>query len=188
MAESIPPPAPEVLQALSTLQEQDLAELLDDSIKHLRGMQVPFLSKYRERLGSSLWIAPTREYIIDLCQYTLRHTHAHDPLDTFKQLSLPESLTPLIFGRRQELAKILTNIVFTQSTDSVLLDYNYNIETVLASDSFGKVNEPLLTLELILKQGDNSLRRVYLEFNVEEARDFVERLRSIEKEVLQASQ
>ena len=85
MAESpVQPVTPEVLTALTSLPEQDLAEFLDDSIKHLRGMQVPFLSKYRERFGTSLWIAPAREYIIDLCQHALRHSQAHSPLDSFK--------------------------------------------------------------------------------------------------------
>ena len=42
-------------------------------------------------------------------------------------------------------------MVFSEATDSVLLDYNYSIETVLASDSFNKVNEVLLNLELILR-------------------------------------
>lgn len=69
----------------------------------------------------------------------------------------------------------------------MLLDYNFNIETVLASDSFSKVNEQLLVLELILRQGDESLRRVNLEFSKQEAVDFVARLKSVEKEVVAAS-
>ena len=46
-----------------------------------------------------------------------------------------------IFARREELAKVLTELVFRQSVDSYLLDYNYNIETTISSDTFSKVNE-----------------------------------------------
>ncbi len=50
-------------------------------------------------------------------------------------------LSAIIFGKRQELCKYLTNKVFSQATDSVLLDYNFNIETIISSDSFAKINE-----------------------------------------------
>ena len=55
-----------------------------------------------------------------------------------------------IFARRDELAQVLTELIFRQSADAYLLDYNYNIEMCLGSDSFMKVNEPMLVLELFL--------------------------------------
>lgn len=55
-----------------------------------------------------------------------------------------------VFARRNELVKVLTELVFRQSVDSYLLDYNYNIETVVSSDSYSKLNEQLLVLELML--------------------------------------
>ena len=101
-----------------------------------------------------------------------------------------------MFARRNELAKVLTELVFRASVDSYLMDYNYNIETVISSDSFSKQNEQLLVLELFLAQNSNSeeaggqqmVRRVVVEMDVEEARAFVAKLRDIEREVLQASQ
>jgi len=107
--------APEVQATLTKLEETDLLEFVDDSIKYLKGMQVPFLSKYRDRFGSALWIVPCREYIIDLCQRTLRHTTVTSPLDQFKQdlADVPEVLSVAIFARRQELVKCLTQLVFT---------------------------------------------------------------------------
>ena len=91
---------------------------------------------------------------------------------------------------------MLTELVFRASVDSYLLDYNYNIETVISSDSYSKQNEQLLVLELFLAQNGNSeeaggqqmVRRVIVEMDVEEARAFVAKLRDIEREVLQASQ
>lgn len=82
--------------------------------------------------------------------------------------------------------------MFKQSSESVLLDYNYNIETVLSSDSFSKVNECILTLELILKyqdcgEGSEQLRRVIIEMNKDETASFVHKLTSIEKEIVSAS-
>ena len=97
-----------------------------------------------------------------------------------------------VFARREELVKVLTELVFRQSVDSYLLDYNYNVETVLSSDSYSKQNEQLLVLELLLAQNDavegQLLRRVIVEMNVEEARAFVAKLRDVEREVLMASQ
>ena len=43
-----------------------------------------------------------------------------------------------MFARRNELVKVLTELVFRQSADSYLLDYNYNVETVMSSDTFSK--------------------------------------------------
>ena len=97
-----------------------------------------------------------------------------------------------VFSRRNEIVKVLTELVFRQSVDAYLLDYNYNIETVISSDSFSRQNEQLLVLELMLAQNDASegqqIRRVTIEMNVEETRAFVSKLKDIEREVLMASQ
>lgn len=84
-----------------------------------------------------------------------------------------ELIAVSIFTRRDELVQVLTELIFRKSSDSYLLDYNYNIETVLSSDSFMKVNEPLLVLELFLSGEDESIKRVVVELNIDEARAFV---------------
>ena len=61
-----------------------------------------------------------------------------------------ELISVVIFSRRNELAQVLTELVFRRAHDSYLLDYNFNVETVISSDSFYKVNEQLLNLELVL--------------------------------------
>ena len=97
-----------------------------------------------------------------------------------------------IFARRTEIARVLTELVFRASVDSYLLDYNYNIETVISSDNFSKQNEQLLVLELFLAQNDVNegqlVRRVQIEMDVDETRAFVAKLRDMEREMLQASQ
>ena len=86
----------------------------------------------------------------------------------------------------------MTELVFCASVDSYLLDYNYNIETVISSDNFSKQNEQLLVLELFLAQNDVNegqlVRRVQIEMDVDETRAFVAKLRDMEREMLQASQ
>ena len=112
---------------------------------------------------------------------------------------MAEMVAVAIFARREELAKVLTELVFRQSVDSYLLDYNYNVETTIGSDSFAKVNEQLLVLELFLAQNgplpgqegshsDKNVRRVVVELNLEEARTFVGKLKTIEKEIIASSQ
>ena len=46
-----------------------------------------------------------------------------------------------VFSRRNEIVRVLTELVFRQSADSYLLDYNFNVETIISSDSFSKQNE-----------------------------------------------
>ena len=84
-------------------------------------------------------------------------------------------MAAIIFAKRQELCKYLTQLVFTQSTDKTLIDYNFNVETIVSSDSFARVNEQLLNIELVLKCHDQ-LERVTIEMNLTEASDFLQRL------------
>ena len=83
----------------------------------------------------------------------MRKTKASSNLDSFKQtvggwvsdilssdntdaseidLKFAEIIAVATFSRRQELMKVLTELVFRQSQDSYLMDYNYNIETTLS--------------------------------------------------------
>ena len=85
-----------------------------------------------------------------------------------------ELIAIAIFSRRDELAQVLTELVFRKASDSYLLDYNFNIETVMSSDSFLKVNEPLMVLELFVSADSNGHRRIVLELSIDEARAFVD--------------
>ena len=67
-------------------------------------------------------------------------------------IKFAEIIAVSVFARRNELVRVLTELIFRQSVDSYLLDYNYNIETQIASDSYSKLNEQLLVLELFLAQ------------------------------------
>lgn len=55
------------------------------------------------------------------------------------------------YSRRSELKKIMTDLVFKQTQDTSLLDYNYNIEQVIWADSCKRVAEAMLVLELFLQ-------------------------------------
>ena len=219
MTDSVPvlSVAAQCATCLSQLEEADLLEFIEDTIQFLKGYKVPFLSKYAGRFGeSSRMVVPTRDYAIDIIQLALRKSASASTLDVFKNtvaefiqssfsdeeeidLKMAEMVAIAIFARREELAKVLTELVFRQSVDSYLLDYNYNVETTIGSDSFAKVNEQLLVLELFLAQNgplpgqegshsDKNVRRVVVELNLEEARTFVGKLKTIEKEIIASSQ
>ena len=118
---------------------------------------MPFISRYNEKFGnSSAIIGPCRSLVLDLFQHALRGSNRASSLDAFQDAlkraheDVPDMLAAIIFAKRQELSSYLTHRVLQQTTDAVLLDYNYNIETVIASDSLMKVNEQMLVLELIL--------------------------------------
>lgn len=51
----------------------------------------------------------------------------------------------------------------------------------MSSDSFLKVNEPLMVLELLVSADNGGHRRIVLEMNIDEARAFVDQLKAIEK-------
>ena len=122
----------------------------------------------------------------------LRSTDRTSAVDKFRAAvaefdeEIPEILSAIVYAKRQELCKYLTHRVFTQTTDQVLLDYNFNVETVISSDSYSKVNEQLLHLELVL-QCEDKLRRVTIEMNAAEAERFLQNLEAIEGELLVAS-
>lgn len=40
------------LDAFAQMEEQDLLEFVDDSIQYLRGVRIPFLSKYSAAFGN----------------------------------------------------------------------------------------------------------------------------------------
>lgn len=196
------------------LPESDVIEFIDDTVHFLKGNRVPFLTKYSQAFGGQTrLIVPCRDLLQDIMQLALRKSQNTSSPDAFKQavsdfiarlqenepeatgdmsLKFAEIIAFAVFSRRNELAKVLTELVFRQSVDSYLLDYNYNVETVISSDSFSKQNEQLLILELFLAQNDANegqmIRRVVVEMNVDEARTFVAKLKDIEREILQASQ
>ena len=93
-----------------------------------------------------------------------------------------EILSICVFSRREELRKVLTELVLQQAIDKHLVDYNYNVELCLSSDTMMRVNESMLVLELFLRGTDGKdLERVIIEMNKVEAKAFVTKLKEIEK-------
>ena len=94
-----------------------------------------------------------------------------------------------VFARREELRKVLTELVFQSAVDRHLVDYNYNVELCLSSDTMMKVNEPMLVVELFLRGCDGKkLERVIIEMNKVEAKAFVMRLKEVEREIVSNGQ
>ena len=73
---------------------------------------------------------------------SLRKSHSGTALDQFKEAVIgyneeqeleldpkkQELIAVSIFARRDELSKVLSELVLQQSVDSYLVDYNFNIE------------------------------------------------------------
>ena len=80
------------------------------------------------------------------------------------------------------MRKVLTELVLQQAIDKHLIDYNYNVELCLSSDTLMRVNESMLVLELFLRGTDGKdLERIIIEMNKVEAIAFVTKLKEIEK-------
>ncbi|CDW83623.1 UNKNOWN [Stylonychia lemnae] len=170
-------------------------QFFDDTITYLKGGRVPFLSKYQESVGPSQ-VVPLRDFMIEIIQVGLRKSSPASTLDVLKEgvynyvqehqivldNKMIEILSICIFSRREELRRVFTELIFQKSVDKHLVDYNYNIEICMASESFSKVNEAYLVLELMLRgQDGKGLERVVIELNNQEAKAFVGKLREIEK-------
>jgi hypothetical protein len=162
-------------------------------------MRIPFLTKYGASLGVGS-VVPLRDFLVQIIQVGLRRASPTATLDFVKEgvatfvseqevqgvdAKMIEILSICVFSRREELRKVLTELIFQTSIDKHLVDYNYNIELCLASDTMMRVNESMLVLELFLRGSDGKdIERVVLEMNRQEAKAFVGRLKEIEKEVL----
>ena len=156
-----------------------MVEFFDDTVAYLKGARVPFLTKYQESVGAS-YVVTLRDFVVDVIQVGLRKSAPLTTLDVLKEgvasylaqqqiameAKLIDILAVCVFARREELRKVLTELVFQRSVDTHLVDYNYNIEICVASESHSKVNEPLLVLELFLRGDDGKrLERVLVEMN-----------------------
>lgn len=76
---------PKVAAQLSQVAEADLIEFVDDTIRVLKGLKVPMLSKYSEAFGgTSRLIVPARDFTVDMMQLALRKSLADTTLDGFK--------------------------------------------------------------------------------------------------------
>ena len=82
-------------------------------------------------------------------------------------------------------------MILDQSSDKVLLDYNYNIEYVMSSSTTQNIGQPMMVLELVLKVNQDeyvsvntaagkTLQRVIIEMNTTETIDFVAKLQKIQ--------
>ena len=78
-------PTAQYASCLTQLGEADLIEFIEDTIQFLKGYKVPFLSKYNAGFGNqSRMIVPTRDYLIDIIQLSLRKSQSSSTLDIFK--------------------------------------------------------------------------------------------------------
>ena len=111
---------------MQRLQDQDLVEFFDDTISYLKGTRVPFLTKYGAALGVGN-VVPLREFLVQVVQVGLRKSPPTSTLDFVKEgvasyvqeqeiegvdAKMVEILAICIFSRREELRKVLTELVF----------------------------------------------------------------------------
>ncbi len=86
---------------------------------------------------------PLRDFLIEVIQVGLRKAPPTSTLDFVKdgiarfvadqeivgiEAKMVEILSICVFSRREELRKVLTELVFQASVDKHLVDYNYNVE------------------------------------------------------------
>ena len=167
-----------VLTKFDALGDQLLVEFINDTISfYLKNKKVAFLQKYSSKLGQAFNVMTIRDCTIELISLVLRKTNLSSTLDIYKQSifdyfiekgidfeSDPPALSKqtidilanTIFARREELQRILTDMVLELTNDKILLDYNYSVEMVMSSNTSMKVMTPILMLELFLKVNEDS--------------------------------
>lgn len=110
-------------------------------MSYLKGARIPFLTKYGESLAITN-VVPLRDFLLEVIQVGLRKSPPTSTLDFVKdgitnfatdqniylEAKQLEMLSVCVFSRREELRKVLTELIFQGSVDHHLVDYNYNIE------------------------------------------------------------
>ena len=119
---------------LSQVPEAEMISFVDDTIHWLKGNRVPFLSKYSAAFGDQArLIVPSRDLLQDIMQLVLRKSQATSSVDAFKtavsdwlsnlmerepeatsglDVKFAEIVAVAVFARRNELVKVLTELVF----------------------------------------------------------------------------
>ena len=107
----------------------------------MKGYKIPFLAKYQETIGAGNVIT-LRDFLIEVLQVGVRKSPTTATLESVNEgisnyaleqnvqlePKLIEILSVCVFARREELRRVLTELIFQKSVDSHLVDYNYNIE------------------------------------------------------------
>ena len=93
-------------------------------------------------------MVPLRDFLIEMIQVGLRKAPPTSTLDFVKEgiayfvsdqaiagidAKMVEILSICVFSRREEVRKVLSELVFQSSVDRHLVDYNYNIEVITLS-------------------------------------------------------
>ena len=150
-----------VLNKFDYLGDTLLVEFINDVISfYLKNRKVSFLFKYGQTLGGAFNVMPVRDATIEIINMVLRKSYCSTTLDVYKQNIMeyfqtkgfdfeldPPPLNPktidilanTIYARREELQKILTELVLEKSSDKILVDYNYSIEWVVSSNTSSQV-------------------------------------------------
>jgi hypothetical protein len=92
-------------------------------------------------------VVPLRSFLIEVIQVGLRRSAPATTLDVLKEgvaqycahqeiqlePKMIEILSVCVFSRREELRRVMTELVFQRSVDRHLVDYNFNIEVTPSS-------------------------------------------------------
>ena len=102
-------------------------EFFDDTLSYLKGTRTPFLSKYGATLGVGN-VVSLRDFLVHVAQVGLRKSPAATTLDYVKEgiaenlvseleagwidAKMVDILAICVFSRREELRKVLTDLLF----------------------------------------------------------------------------
>jgi len=85
-----------------------------------------------------------------------------------------------VLPRKSELAECYKKALTGYSKRS-LLDLNYSVKVIMASDTSSVVKIPVVNIELFIKDVNGMIERVVLEANKEELKALIDQLSHIEK-------
>ncbi|RWS06796.1 COMM domain-containing protein 8-like protein, partial [Dinothrombium tinctorium] len=80
--------------------------------------------------------------------------------------------------RRVELKNAITNMIINETCPQILTDFDWQLKMILASDKMADINEPILNLDLKLKNSKmkHSSKNISFEMNKEELKNLITKL------------
>ena len=141
---------------------------MKDCVEFLRGERIPFISKYKDTLNPCDTIE-LRKTIIKLIKQSIYEDIPSDIPSNIIEVLKTIDLTSMPKERLE------------QHTKKALLDFNYSVKVLMSSDTSSVVKIPIVQLELFIKDVNNFVERVVLEFNKDELKSFIDQLNQIEK-------
>ena len=180
----------EHIQPLSKLEDTMFIEFFSDTMYWMRGESIPFIKKYGQLIEPHL-IPQARKALKILMSKSLckRVTSQSEFIDYMCELAGGEEAIGgknrfYAFLARMETLKQIFVEESIRTQEKYLIDFNINVEYLIGSSKYDKLEEYIWILELFLKNNKTSkIEKIQVEMKKPELIRFISTLSKVKDEV-----